>query len=109
MRRPFRLPMTLSHLVTKTAVNRFIAHSLDFDLVEVGTTREEAWSRLSLAVKSYVEFGLSKAWDDFIIFPAPDEFKRQITEDMQITMMPPIELANTTQPVMALQAHETLV
>ncbi len=106
MRRPFRLPMTLSHLVTRTNLNRFVAHSLDFDLVEVGATREEAWSRLTLAVKTYVEFGLSKAWDDFIIFPAPDEFKRKITADMEISIMPPIELANTTQPVMALQAHE---
>lgn len=104
MRRPFRLPMTLSHLITQTSPNRFIAHSLDFDLVEVGTTRDEAWQRLALAVKTYVEFGLSKAWDDFIIFPAPDEFKRQITKEMVLTLMPPIEIANTAQPVMALQA-----
>jgi hypothetical protein len=106
MRRPFRLPMTLSHLVTRTAGNRFVAHSLDFDLVEVGATRDEAWSKLTLAVKTYVEFGMSKGWDDFIIFPAPDEFKRKITKDMVIEIMPPIEIANTSQPVIALQEHE---
>src|SRR5947209_6399073 len=104
MRRPFRLPMTLSHLITQTNDNRFVVHSLDFDLVEGGATREEAWDRLTLAVKAYVEFGLSKTWDDFIIFPAPDEYKRQITKDMVITLMPPIEIANTSQPVMAMQA-----
>jgi predicted RNase H-like HicB family nuclease len=96
--------MTLTHLITQSSEKRFVVHSLDFDLVEVGATREEAWDRLALAVKSYVEFGLSKAWDDYIIFPAPDEYKRQITKDMVFTLMPPIEIANTTQPVMAMQA-----
>src|ERR1039458_10689284 len=87
MRRPFRLPMTLTHLITQSSEKRFVVHSLDFDLVEVGATREEAWDRLALAVKSYVEFGLSKAWDDYIIFPAPDEYKPQITKDMLFTLM----------------------
>jgi hypothetical protein len=100
--------MTLSHLVAKIAENRFVAHSLDFDLVEVGTTKEEAWKNLSLAVKAYVEFGLSKGWDDYIIFPAPDEFKRKLTKDITVEMMPPIEIANISQPVMALQEHEAL-
>jgi hypothetical protein len=100
--------MTLSHLVTRTSDNRFIAHSLDFDIVEVGASRAEAWGNLTLAVKAYVEFGLSKGWDDFIIFPAPNRFKRQITKDMVIEIMPPIEIANTMQPVMSVQAHEAL-
>jgi len=108
MRRQFRLPMMLSHLVRRTADNRFVAHSLDFDLVEVGATREEAWEKLSLAVKTYVEFGLSKGWDDFIIFPVPDEFKRRIHPHMEVELKTPIMIANVSQPVMALQDDEAL-
>jgi len=105
MSRPFRLPMTLGHIVTQTSSTRFVAHSLDFDLVEIGATEEEAWGNLMLAVKTYVEFGLSKGWDDYVIQPAPEQYK--ITEDMEVKMMPPLLIANAKRAVIAMRPHES--
>ena len=74
MPRQFRLPMTLSTTVTQKG-KLWIAHSLDFDLVETGDSRSDAWENLMLAIKTYVEFGLSKGWDDFIIQTASNDFQ----------------------------------
>lgn len=102
MPRQFRLPMTLSTTVTQKG-KLWIAHSLDFDLVETGTSKTGAWDNLMLAIRVYVEFGLSKGWDDFIIQTAPDDF--QMTAGMRAEVMPPLELASTTRGVIIL--HET--
>src|SRR4051794_32605489 len=100
MPRQFRLPMTLSTTVTQKG-QLWIAHSLDFDLVETGTSKSDAWENLMLAIKAYVEFGLGKGWDDFIIQTFPSE----ITAGMSVEFMPPLELASTTRGVIVL--HET--
>ena len=106
MPRQFQLPMTLTHLVTKTD-GRCVAHSLDFDIVEVGANEEEAWERLTAAVKAYVEFGLSKGWDDYILFDAPDEYQRKITPDMEVQIMPPLEIASKPRNVIRMRPHES--
>lgn len=73
-RRPFSLPMTtIISLHKDVKAAKVIAHSLDFDLVCSGQNEGEAISKLRLAVKSYIEFGLSNGWNDDILFPAPAE------------------------------------
>jgi hypothetical protein len=94
--------MTLSTTVTQKG-KLWIAHSLDFDLVETGHSRSGAWENLMLAIKTYVEFGLSKGWDDYIIQTAPSDF--QMSAGMSVEVMPPLELASTTRGVIVL--HET--
>ena len=91
--------MTLSTTVTQKG-KLWIAHSLDFDLVETGNSRSDAWENLMLAIKTYVEFGLSKGWDDFIIQTAINDF--QITAGMRVEMMPPLELAILMRGVIVL-------
>lgn len=69
----FSLPTTVSFLISKDR-DKIVAHALDFDLVAVADTEEEAKRKIRLAVKTYVEYGLSNNWADEIIFPAPDEY-----------------------------------
>jgi hypothetical protein len=53
---PLGLPMTAIFTV-KTSANRAVAHALDFDLVAVAPTSEEALLKLRSAVKHHIEFG----------------------------------------------------
>jgi hypothetical protein len=101
MPRQFRLPMTLTTTTSKQG-DLYVAQSLDFDLVETGKSRTDAWGNLMLAIKTYVEFGLGKGWDDFIIQNAPNEIHPHGT---RVEQMPPLELASTTRGVIIL--HET--
>ncbi len=77
----FRLPMTASVLCyTRPKDDRVVAHSLDFDLVAVSDNEEKACNKLRLAIKTYVEYGISNCWTDSIAFPAPIRFWEQFEE-----------------------------
>jgi hypothetical protein len=100
--RSFNLPMMLTFLESKNG--HHAVHSLDFDLVSVAESEDEAWAKLRLAVKTYVEFGLSNGWKDQIVFPAPKEFWDKITPDVSTRILEPITLGDTEKKVIAV--HE---
>jgi len=51
------LPM-LTIFAVKAGTGRSVAHALDFDLVAVGVSPEQALQKLRAAVKHHIEFGL---------------------------------------------------
>ena len=86
-KRPFELPMSITVGVCRDdKTGKTSAHALDFDLVCVADNQEEATRKIWLAVKSYVEFGLSNNWADDILFPAPTEYWDKLI-GQQITVM----------------------
>lgn len=86
-RKPFELPMALTiGFRREKETGKVVAHSLDFDLVCVGNSDKEAVQKIRLAVKTYVEFGLSNDWAEEILFPAPTEYWDQL-RDANITVM----------------------
>jgi hypothetical protein len=87
---PFSLPMSVT-FGTHEREGKWIAHSLEFDLAASGTSKQEALDKLRLSVKTYVEYGLSKKWDDAIIFPAPDMFWERLNDDV-VQLMKPIHI-----------------
>jgi hypothetical protein len=91
-KRQFSLPATLTFIFSKDG-EKTVAHALDFDLVAVADTDEEATRKIRLAVKTYVEYGLSNNWVDEIIFPAPDEFWEKL-RSAKISLMKPIKVAD---------------
>jgi hypothetical protein len=99
---PFSLPMMLTFLESKNG--NHVVHSLDFDLVSVADTEDEAWAKLRIAVKTYVEFGLSNGWKEHIFSPAPPEFWNKITPELTTRIMEPITLGETEKKVVAV--HE---
>ena len=103
-RKPFDLPMVLTNLMTHNG--RCVAHSLDFDIVCVADSENEAWEKLSLAIKTYVEFGISKQWQDFISFPAPQEFWDKLTPETPIQLRPSIMIAGEERRVMEAELYE---
>lgn len=98
----FALPMMLTFLESNNG--KHVAHSLDFDIVAVGDNEDDAWGKLRLAVKTYVEYGLSNGWKDHIMFPAPQEFWDKITPDMVTRILEPITLGDAEKKVVAV--HE---
>jgi hypothetical protein len=86
-----QLPMMMFATICKED-NDYVAHALNFDIVSVGPTEEEAVHKMRLAVKTYIEFGLQHNLDDDILYPAPKEFWDRISQDMPIKMMEPIEV-----------------
>ena len=100
--RSFNLPMMLTFLESKNG--HHAVHSLDFDIVSVADTEEDAWRKLRLAVKTYVEFGLSNGWKEHIVFNAPKEFWDKITPEVTTRILEPITLADTEKKVIAV--HE---
>ena len=70
----FKLPMSTIALFHSPRENETVAHNLDFDLVCVGPTQDEAMKRLRLAVKAYVEYGLENGLEAHIRRPAPKEY-----------------------------------
>jgi hypothetical protein len=100
--RSFTLPMMLTFLESKNGSH--VVHSLDFDIVSVADAEDDAWGKLRLAVKTYVEFGLSNGWKEHIVFPAPREFWDKITPDMTTRIMEPITLGDAEKKVIAV--HE---
>jgi hypothetical protein len=99
----FNLPMMLTFLESKNG--NHVVHLLDFDIVSVGQTEAEAWDKARLSVKTYVEFGLSKGWSEYIPFPAPQEYWDKITPDTQTRIADPIMIANSEKKVIAV--HES--
>ena len=67
-------------------------HALDFDLVCVADDEEEATQKIRLAVKNYVEFGLSNDCADDIYFPAPTEYWEQLRGADITVMSEPISI-----------------
>lgn len=105
----FSLPTTLTTLSGRLRDNRYVAHCLDFDLLEIANTDEEAWSRLTRTIKTYVEFGLSKGWNESIRHRAPQHYWDALTPDVPVKVMPPIMIANISSPVIKVEAtHEAL-
>lgn len=76
-------------------------HSLDFDIVSVADSEEAAWNKLRLAVKTYVEFGLSKGWKKYIVFNAPQECWDKITPELTSRILEPITLGDKETKVIA--------
>ena len=107
IKKPFNLPMMLTNLMVHNG--KHVAHSLDFDIVCVADTTEEAWSKLALAIKTYVEFGISNAWQESIIFPAPQEYWDKITPDTPLQLRPPITIAGIERKVMEAEVSEDCV
>lgn len=70
----FKLPMNIVSLCYKSESGKVVGHSLDFDLVCVGETRDEAKAKLRLAIKAYVEYGLENELAAYIRRPAASEY-----------------------------------
>jgi hypothetical protein len=87
----FELP-TMSVILYSQDDEGFCAHALDFDLVAVARTKEEATVKIRWAIKSYIEHGLKNYWEDHIIFRAPEEILKELTPGAQtsLTIMEPI-------------------
>jgi hypothetical protein len=100
----FSLPMMLTFLESEN--EHHVVHSLDFDIVSVADTEDDVWAKLRLAVKTYVEFGLSNGWKDHIMFPAPQEFWDKITPDMTTRIMEPITLGDAEKKVIAVHERD---
>jgi hypothetical protein len=69
---------------------KFVAHALDFDIACAGETEDIATVKLSLAIKTYIEYGLSKGWSDDILFSAPNEHWDRISPDTPVKLLPPL-------------------
>ena len=74
----FTLPMSTVSLSYTKEPGKVVEHSLDFDLVCVGSTKEEAKAKLRLAIKTYVEYGLENGLAAHIRRPAPTAYWDQI-------------------------------
>src|SRR5437870_2275755 len=88
----FKLPMVAALNISQqpNASSRFIAHALDFDLVCSASTKERALEKIRLAVKTYIEYGLSKNWAEDIHFPAPADFWEKFQSAGTVELLPPI-------------------
>jgi hypothetical protein len=96
--RPFSLPKSVTISFCKTKSGRYRAHALDFDLVCTGTDRDETKRRIRLAVKTYIEYGLSNGWRNYILFPAPDEcWQRLSSTETLIAIWDPIVIRDEQQ------------
>ena len=56
----FRLPKAITVALYKNAEGKCVAHALDFDLVSVADSEQEALKKIGLTVKVYIESLLSK-------------------------------------------------
>lgn len=95
----FSLPTTITALAAEIPDGRYVAHCLDFDLVETAPNADEAWSRLVSTIKAYVEFGLSKGWNNCIRHRAPERYWNLLTPKVPVKFMPPLKIANFESPV----------
>jgi hypothetical protein len=89
--RSFKLPATATFAVGKDG-DKCVAHALDFDIVCVAETEERAIENLRLAVKTYVEYGLSNGWTEDIMFPAPEGYWSNLDSSGVVKMLAPIEV-----------------
>ncbi len=100
--------MMLTHVMVHDD-GKCVAHSLDFDIVCVAAGEHEAWERLRLAIKTYVEFGISNGWQDSIIFPAPQECWDQLTPDTPLQLGPPITIAGMERKVVEAEVRDDCI
>ena len=90
-KKAFRLPMTTAFLSFRRPKDgKAVAHSLDFDLVAVADDEDLALDKLRLAVKTYIEYGISNCWTDDIMFPAPTEYWERFQAAKTFRTMEPI-------------------
>jgi predicted RNase H-like HicB family nuclease len=88
VRKSFDLP-SVSVIRYSRDDDGYVAHALDFDLVAVGKTEEEATEKIRWAIKAYIEFGLKNYWEEHIIFKAPEELELT-PENVTLKIMEPI-------------------
>jgi hypothetical protein len=98
-KQPFRLPMTLTFLSGRLD-GKFLVHSLDFDIVSVARDEDTAMTKMRMAVKTYVEYGLSKGWKEHIVFPAPQSFWDCLGPDTPTKIAPPITVGDVKRIVL---------
>jgi predicted RNase H-like HicB family nuclease len=106
-RKAFELPM-MSIIRYSEEQEGFVAHALDFDLVAVGTTEEEATEKIRWAIKAYIEYGLKNYWEDHIIFRAPEALLDELSpENTTLKIMEPIIVQDRKLGLArAIQTHE---
>jgi hypothetical protein len=102
----FCLPMTLTHLSLSKG-DKHIVHNLDFDLVEIAASEDEAWERLTHSIRAYVEFGLGKGWKNCILHKAPTRYW-DLLADLPARFMEPITVANCRAPVVRVELDEAV-
>ena len=90
---PFSLPMMAVFSIT-THPDRAVAHALDFDIVAVAPSKEEALAKIRAEIKVLVEFGLKRDLKNDIRFPAPEEFWAALTPESTLSIGEPIEINN---------------
>jgi hypothetical protein len=95
--KPFNLPMMAVFSIANHS-DKSIAHALDFDLVSVASTEEEAIAKLRTAVKHHIEFGLRNNLERDIIFPAPQRFWDALTPHEKLSIGEPIEIDSCKMP-----------
>jgi hypothetical protein len=106
-RKAFELPM-MSVIRFCRDEEGFVAHALDFDLVAVGSTENEATEKIRWAIKAYIEYGLKNYWQDHIIFRAPEETANELSPGATtIKLMEPLAILDRKMSlVSATPTHE---
>lgn len=85
----FELPMTAVFSITKSG-SRMVAHALEFDLVCVAETEDEAVRKLRVAVQAHVEYGLKNRFDRDILQSAPEKAWNALTPETTLSIGEPI-------------------
>jgi hypothetical protein len=98
--------MTGAFVSHRKADGNVVAHSLDFDLVAVGADESRAFKKLRLAVKTYLEYGLSNNWTDDIPFPAPAQYWEPFLKATSMRSMEPIQIEEDRQMIVV---HATMI
>ena len=70
----FALPMNVMVLFYPAKSGGVVAHSLDFDLVCVAPTLDEAGKRMKFTIRRYVEYGIKNRFGSHIRRPAPSQY-----------------------------------
>ncbi len=89
--KPFVLPMHTMFSLSHKA-NEVVAHALDFDLVAVAKTEDEAVAKIRMAVKRHIEFGLNSGYERNILYSAPAEYWAKITPESSISIGEALEI-----------------
>jgi len=84
-RRPFALPTTVTIVFRPEKTGGITAHALEFDLAATGKDRADADRKVSIAIQSYIEFGLLNGWAEDIRYPAPADFWPPEGTDLKVT------------------------
>jgi hypothetical protein len=96
-----RIPLLACLGQVDSETNLFLAHCLNFDLMESGKTWAEAWANLKKVIKYHVEYcyfqhpdGLTKSagpkeWDRFIK-GLRDNPRDLVVESIEIDLKPPL-------------------